>query len=305
MNSLIKTADRVDLTSAQAARMGLLSLLLSPCFLAAAWLAGGKGLGVHLFSIRKGLRLTAKKPSKLYAKWIYYPLDSTRYFEIDFVQRLAGKFQTWLDLSSPRLIAALLLSRNPQASSTLLNPDSTDIAETREMAELLGFKCTTINSTIDAVDPGARFDLVTCVSVLEHIPNDFDVLNKLWQMLNPGGRLILTVPACADGGTQLIDRDPYGTQEKVEGGYFFQRFYSGDGLRKLEQITGRPAVLEIWGEREKGWLQANFEHKRHDLLYPVWREPYSMARNWRRFESIDQLPGEGVMCAVYEKAKGT
>jgi SAM-dependent methyltransferase len=294
----------VDLTFAQTARMGLGSLFLSPCFLAAAWLAGGTGLGVHLFSMRKGLRLVAKKPSKLYAKWIYYPLDSTRYFEIDFVQRHAGKFQTWLDLSSPRLIAALLLSRNPQASSTLLNPDAADMAETREMAGLLGLKCATINATLDAVDAGARFDLVTCVSVLEHIPNDFEVLKKLWQMLNPGGRLILTVPACADGGTQLIDRDPYGTQVKVEGGYFFQRFYSAGGLQKLEEITGRPAVMEIWGEREKGWLQANFEHKRQDLLYPVWREPYGMARNWRRFESIDQLPGEGVACAVYEKARG-
>ena len=159
MNSLIKTVDRADLTFAQTARMGLLSLFLSPCFLAAAWLAGGKGLGVHLFSLRKGLRLVAKKPSKLYAKWIYYPLDSTRYVEIDFVQRHAGKFQTWLDLSSPRLIAALLLSRNRQASSTLLNPDAADMAETREMAALLGLNCKTINATLDAVDPGAlRFD---------------------------------------------------------------------------------------------------------------------------------------------------
>ena len=246
----------------------------------------------------------AKRPGKHYAKWIYYPLDSTRYFEIDFVQRHAGKFQTWLDLSSPRLIAAILLSRNRQASCTLLNPDAADIAETREMAGLLGLNCTTLNSTIDAVDPGARFDLITCVSVLEHILDDFEVLKQLWQTLNPGGRLILTVPACADGGTQLIDRDPYGTQVKVEGGYFFQRFYSGDALKKLEQITGPPAVIEVSGERKKGWLQANFEHKRHDPLYPVWREPYGMARNWRRFESIEQLPGEGVACAVYVKTSG-
>lgn len=304
MNSLIKTTDRVDLSRVQTVRMGLGSLLLSPFFFAAAWLAGGRGLGVHFFSMRKGLKLVIKKPCKLYAKWIYYPLDSTRYVEIDFVQRHAGQFKTWLDLSSPRLIAALLLSRNPQAASTLLNPDTADMAETKEMAELLGLKCKMINATLDAVDASERFDLVTCVSVLEHIPNDFEVLNKLWQMLNAGGRLILTIPAYADGGTQLIDRDPYGTQTKVDGGYFFQRFYSGEALQKLEQITGRPSVVEIWGERKKGWLQANFEHKRQDPLYPVWREPYGMAKNWRRFESVSELPGEGVVCAVYEKKAG-
>jgi SAM-dependent methyltransferase len=43
--------------------------------------------------------------------------------------------------------------------------------------------------------PDATFDVVTCLDVLEHLPNDELALAELRRVTTPGGHLILTVPA--------------------------------------------------------------------------------------------------------------
>ncbi len=304
MDSFIKMPPRRELTKAEAVRMALLSALLGPPYLTMAWLKGGPGIGSHLACMAKGIRLTIKKPRKSHARWIYLPLDSTRYFEIPFACRHARNFQTWLDVSSPRQIPALVLSgaNKSRSSATMLtNPDSADLNETREMADLLGIKCQTVNKAVEALDEKLRFDLITCVSVLEHVPDDTTALKKMWEMLAPGGRLLLTVPAWAEGGTQMMDCDPYGLNRTAKGGFFFQRFYSSEQVKGFELIAGKPIACEVWGEQKRGWLQASFEEKRQNILYPVWREPYEMALNWTLFQTVQDLPGEGVFCAVYQK----
>lgn len=44
---------------------------------------------------------------------------------------------------------------------------------------------------------GVKFDLIGLFDVLEHLPDDIQVLTDLHQMLAPGGKLLLTVPAHA------------------------------------------------------------------------------------------------------------
>jgi len=41
-----------------------------------------------------------------------------------------------------------------------------------------------------------HFDTILCVNVLEHIQNQEAAIHKIMSMLNPGGRLLLYVPAC-------------------------------------------------------------------------------------------------------------
>jgi SAM-dependent methyltransferase len=42
---------------------------------------------------------------------------------------------------------------------------------------------------------GEHFDTVVCMNVLEHLPDDYDVLCRFHNILDPGGRLIILVPA--------------------------------------------------------------------------------------------------------------
>lgn len=41
----------------------------------------------------------------------------------------------------------------------------------------------------------AHFDLITCLDVIEHTPDDQPSLRELWRVARPGGWLVLTVPA--------------------------------------------------------------------------------------------------------------
>ena len=43
--------------------------------------------------------------------------------------------------------------------------------------------------------PAERFDLVTCLDVLEHVPDDVAALREIRRVTRPGGRLLVTVPA--------------------------------------------------------------------------------------------------------------
>jgi SAM-dependent methyltransferase len=43
--------------------------------------------------------------------------------------------------------------------------------------------------------PDGSFDLVTCLDVLEHTPDDVSVLKELHRVTRPGGHVLLTVPA--------------------------------------------------------------------------------------------------------------
>ena len=73
-------------------------------------------------------------------------------------------------------------------------------------------------------------DSVVCVNVLEHIENDTAMLEKFASMLNPGGVILLYVPACSWA---------YGEIDKALGHY---RRYSKHGLKELGHRCGLDVV---------------------------------------------------------------
>jgi len=79
---------------------------------------------------------------------------------------------------------------------------------------------------------GERVDTITCVNVLEHIEGDIGVLRRMRDMLKPGGRVVILVPAllCL-----------YGTLDACHG---HQRRYTHETLKTKMQSAG--FHIESW-----------------------------------------------------------
>jgi len=231
-----------------------------------------------------------------------YPMDSTRYFEFDWVwsrlQRLSG-VRTYLDISSPRLLPLSYVRRSDVERAWLVNPDSSDLETTRRWADALSLtgRCSFSDEPIESsrLDEG-RFDAITSISVFEHIVNEGPALARVRSLLAPGGTLLLTLPCTAAGYDQFRDYDEYNlAKPDAQGRYFFQRFYDTSSLRdRVFSILGEPRQMTVYGESEPGYFGRNAQQKMKGLPYPFWREGYMMGRHFRTYPSIDALPGEGV-----------
>lgn len=285
--------------------------LLPPFYLLLAGISGAPGLGIRLRCARTGLRLllTRRAPRETCAGLIFNPMDSTRYFEFAEVWKRAAdfNFSRYLDVSSPRLLPLFLLESRKGAAAELLNPDPEDLRKTEELAKALGLssRCAFFKGVLTAAgDAPASFDLITCLSVLEHIPDDAAAIKAMWARLRPGGKLILTLPCMARPLEQHISHNQYGVLAPEADGYtFWQRFYDTARLEAvIYPVTGKPAYISVYGEKEPGLFFRSASMKR--LLgpfYPFWREPYMLAEEFKYFPSIGELPGEGVAALEFVK----
>jgi SAM-dependent methyltransferase len=239
----------------------------------------------------------------------FSPIDSTRYFEFEFANESVDDLnvQRYLDISSPRLFPIAYLARNENVRGVLINPDHKDLDITAQMCRDIGLhdRCTFHTYLIEELPFGqCSFDLISCISVLEHIPDDISALTKLWTMLKSGGRLILTVPCKAERAEQYINYDSYGILAPSRDGYtFFQRYYDTNTLNiNIFEIIGQPVRKAIYGEKRSGIFAENANWKRKaGLRYPFWKEPYFMGRDYRIFQTVEDLPGEGVIAMEFRK----
>ncbi len=70
-----------------------------------------------------------------------------------------------------------------------LNEDAAEVARAREVAEVL------VGRLEELPWPPDTFDLITCLDVIEHTPDDRATLRELRRVGKPGGFLLVTVPA--------------------------------------------------------------------------------------------------------------
>lgn len=287
-------------------------MILSPVYWVLAHRYDVPGLRYRLDCARLGLRLlwNRKVPisyGDLYSLFVW-PLNSTRYFEFAFMgdgmaKRLTARY---LDVSSPRLFPIILLLKKPEVFAELLNPDAPDLTGTGRYVEALHLekRCSLRACVLSGarLAPGS-FDVVTSMSVVEHIPQDSETVQQMWNLLKPGGRLLLTLPCAAQASEQYANRDSYGLLAPDEEGYFFfQRLYDQRLLEeRIFRITGEPIRHLIYGEKYRDTLRKNLDQKRGDPRYPYWREPYMMGQNFRYFNELAELPGEGVIALEFEK----
>jgi hypothetical protein len=281
------------------------------CFLAAV-AVGTPGLRHRARAARLGLRIRGRPGlDPVHSDdLLFRAIDSVRHFELEFVGRAmerAPEGASYLDVSSPRLVPLGWLTSRPGSTATLVNPDAADLRATGAVLEALGLldQARLLPATVEAA-PVARgaFDLVTCVSVVEHIPapGDARAVGALWDRVRPGGTLVLTVPCARTGFDEYIDVDPYGLLPAGADGWFFgQRFYDTRGLEEcLFATCGVPARAEVFGEARAGYLVEDRLRKVHGAHR--WEtEPWRTGRNLRRFARIEDLPGWGVVGMEFRK----
>jgi len=291
---------------------GLASVVLVPSYALAAVAIGTPGMRFHLEALGVALRLATHGGTGLVGqagRLALYPMDSTRYFEFDWIwsqlQRLRG-VRKYLDVSSPRFLPLSYVRRAEVEHAWFVNPDTADLATTEQWADALALsgRCHFSAAPIESSPLADQsFDVITSISVFEHIVDEGRALARVRRLLAPGGTLLLTLPCTAAGYDQYRDYDEYNlATPDSEGRYFFQRFYDSASLRnRIFSVLGEPRQLTVYGECEPGYFGRNAQQKMRGLPYPFWREGFMMGKHFRVYPSIDALPGEGVVALEFVK----
>jgi SAM-dependent methyltransferase len=313
--SFLHVPPQIQPTRRQKIGYRLMGSMLGPLCWLAAHRYGTPGLGFHGRCALLGLSLLVHKQAPLALGWCYdlmfRPMDSTRYFEFDFAWRCLSDltFRSYLDVSSPRLFPLLLLRDRPLVEGDLINPDGADLAWTAKLAAAAGLasRCRTEQLRIqDVFFASSSFQVITSLSVLEHVPEDNAAVGMMWDLLRPGGRLVITLPVRAEPAEQYIDRNEYGVlAPDAQGLTFWQRFYDERMLQeRIFSITGTPSRLVVYGEKRAGLFQSNAALKRasYNTTYPFWREPVMMGEEYEYFPGIGDLPGEGAIGLEFVKS---
>jgi predicted SAM-dependent methyltransferase len=260
-------------------------------------------LGLHLLS-KPGAHLSYSDFYRLF----FSPIDSVRYFEFDFMWEALSKLrlQYYLDVSSPRLFPVLFVRKHPHVTAEFVNPDNADLQATRFLVTACGLdhQCQLRSALIEDVPfVPESFDAVTSISVVEHIRHDKNAIKNMWMLLKPGGSLLLSVPCAAVAEEEYINVDYYGVYTPDEHGFFFHQYKYDDSLleERIYSVTGPPARFAIFGEKRRGTLQSWLFKRWTGQKYPLWKEPYAVCREFRYYESLLELPGDGVIAMEFVK----
>lgn len=289
-----------------------LKIRLLPIFYCmAASLRGVPGISLHFRIIWLGVRLLfSKKIASNIAKEIMnYPIDSVRYFEFDFVWRALTSYESigqYLDISSPRMLSIALLDKYGEIKADIVNPDTSDLQATISIVRAFDFeqRCVFHNKLVEELNFEETFDTAVSISVLEHIPGQSDHLavKKIWKMLKPGGRLLVTVPCCNEAFEEYYNINQYGLLHTEEDMYFGQRFYDEALLEeRFFSVTGKPVKYSVYGEKKLGLYDVLRHSKLSQPSYPIWQEPYIMGQIFTYFNSISEMPGIGVIAMEFIK----
>ena len=220
-----------------------------------------------------------------------------------------SKTNKYLDISSPRLFFIYVLDKYSHLELEAINPDINDLNETKTFLEILELSNKTNLNSYDATQlpySNEYFDVITSISVIEHIPEVGDSLaiKEMWRVLKPGGKLVIRVPCQKIYEEEWRQVDTYGLGNPEKNNkYFFQRFYDQNTLksRLFELIEVEPTMIEFFGEKEKG-IFSNYEKKwLRDGLKETIKDPLHIFQDYQKFPTINDLPGMGVCGLVFEK----
>jgi SAM-dependent methyltransferase len=288
------------------------ALALAPLSLAFARMTGMPGISEHLRCAALALRRYRQHAPMSLAELhqlAFAPFDSVRYFEFGYLLGCIarqGGVGRYLDVSSPRLFVALVLQSHACAACDVINPDRRDLEETKRVLGMLGLaeRCVFRPSLVaDAAFAPETFDTISSVSVIEHIAEDRNAIERIWSWLRSGGRLYVSVPCARWAFAEYQETSEYGLlPPEPDGSHFLQRFYDEQLLReRVWSVTGEPASMSIFGERSPGLYERIRQRKLRTQSYPYYLESYFMASSFQRFASFQAMPGVGVVAMEFRK----
>lgn len=287
----------------------LAGLMLFPVYWVMAYAVCTPGLAFRVLCALKGVRLLLRERDYVRAYGLLVaPLDSVRYFEFDFMWNAVKRIriQSYLDVSSPRMLPLMITDREKSLVADLINPDKKDLPATISLAKSFGVadRCRFHSSLIEEAPLQLEsFDLITSMSVIEHIPDDKVAIQKMWDLLKPGGVLLISIPCAAKASEEYTNLNDYELIDTDESGFVFWQRYYDEALiqQRVYSITGQPRRVRIYAEKEAGSYNRNVTQKRSDPYYPYWREPLMMGMQYEFRDRLADLPGMGVIAMEFVK----
>ena len=188
----------------------------------------------------------------------------------------------------------------------LINPDKKDLSVTISFANSFGVagRCRFHGNLIEeaSLKPNS-FDLITSMSVIEHIPDDKGAIQKIWDLLKPGGVLLISIPCAPKASEEYTNLNDYGLIDTDESGFvFWQRYYDEELIQqRIYSVTGLPRHIQIYGEKKAGSYHQNVTQKRSNPFYPYWREPLMMGLQYEFKDQWTDLSGMGVIAMEFVK----
>ena len=137
-------------------------------------------------------------------------LPATLYLDSDFALkslRAQARIGSYLDVSSPWVFPLYVLTTSKPDRALLLNTNGA----TRNLLKHVTSRTERNGTEVQVKELGnlsglsASFDTITCLARLSPEEKERELVTEMWQVLNPGGTLVLSV-ACTGAGSR-IDRD--------------------------------------------------------------------------------------------------
>ena len=133
-----------------------------------------------------------------------------------------------------------------------------------------------VKSDLFEFNPVSLFDIITCISVIEHFPGDSDskAMKHMASLLKPGGILIITTPV-NEGYAKEFYRNEKVYGEYEDGGTFYQRHYD---VRGIDKRLIKPSGLR---EEERIYFGEYGYPFGQKFLFPQLRKnPFKILYKW-------------------------
>lgn len=222
-----------------------------------------------------------------FASWLT-PIDYVRYREFAFVLEVINRYmpspRVVLDISSPKLLPLTIAYGIRAASVYAIDILSSEVRDVQTAAEYLCLP----NLAAEVQDvrglglAADRFDLVTSVSVFEHIApekdGDVPAVRELGRVIASGGIAVITVPFAKSYFAEYRIGQVYERASRGDESVFFQRFYDYDLLmRNIVQASGLEVLYlgfieERYFFRDPHKRLAHYinSSRRQNLIFGLW-----------------------------------